>query len=396
MKKRLLAILLSALLLANLGACNAADRPVQDTESNTASGSDQSNDTTGTTDESDWAEGKTDAEIYQEALALLDAGDDEGAYARFLHVSGYADAADYLEDFVSLRTSSWHAYEDEGGYTRLYEYDEFGRMVSFHSLPDSGTGFSTSRSYQYDAAGNLTQWTRDPGKSCAETWIYEYDAAGNPIKQYDPRGNITLLEYDAQGNIIKVLGNGYLRERSYDAAGHMIEEVLKTDSGFYLETSIYEYNEQGDLIKMTDIENGGAEFVQMERRYEYDEHGNKIRYFNGDGDIVDTEWKYDENGTLTEIRRYLYTTNAYQKITYRYNANGQMIEQTYDREGAVRTYYYEYDCFGNNTKVSVLYDDSEECAVTSLYSYQIVYLPNAQSDGTDPIDRIPAEMIGKG
>ncbi len=394
MKKRLFAILLSALLLANLGACNAADSPAQDTESNTESGSGQSSDTTDTTDETDWAEGKTDAEIYQEALALLDAGDTAGAYARFLHVSDYADAADYLEDFISLRTSSWHAHEGEGGYTSLYEYDEFGRLVFFDYRPDSENGYSSSRSYQYDAAGNLTKWTQNPGKSWEEIWTYEYDAAGNPIKQYDPRGGITLLEYDTQGNIIKVLGNGYLRERSYDAAGHMIEEVLKTDSGFYLETTAYEYNEYGDLIKITDIENGGAEFVSIDRQYEYDARGNKIRYFNGN--IVDTEWKYDENGTLTETREYLYTTDSYQKISYRYNASGQMIEKTYDREGKVRTYYYEYDCFGNNTKVSVLYADSEEYAVTSLYSYQIVYLPNAQSDGTDPIERLPVEMVGKG
>ncbi|MBI5291535.1 MAG: DNRLRE domain-containing protein, partial [Chloroflexi bacterium] len=121
---------------------------------------------------------------------------------------------------------------DANGHRQQKEMDGLGRLRQ--AIDSSGTGTTqdpyvlyATTSYDYNAAGNLTQVTGPRGAVTTLTydalgrktamsdpdmgpWSYQYDAAGNLIAQTDARGCITTLTYDALNR---------LTGKSYSGAG---------------------------------------------------------------------------------------------------------------------------------------------------------------------------------
>ena len=378
MKKRLFAMLLSALLLANVSACQT-DKPNDNTDTLIEPPHE-------TTAEQETEAPKSDDRLYAEALTKLAAGDVYGAYDIFLSISEYADVADYLDDFM-FQMETYQSAD----HTLFYEYDACGRRISVKWLyPDGREARGTL--YRYDEKGCLIE-VDDGGIT-----KYEYDSVGRPIKQIGPYRETVTLEYDDNGNITKAIGWGYIQENKYDAFGNRIENVLKTDSGLYLQTTVYEYNEHGDLIKQTVYETGGAVFVRVDRRYEYDKRGNKIRCISNEANTITDEWEYDAQGNLIkDTTYYVHLGNPPITFFWTYDQHGRNVEQRRVVGEETTTYFYlEYDAYGNLLKKFIDYTDPLEKDYVYSYTYRLCYNPNATSDGSNPLLNMPEEMVGKG
>ena len=132
----------------------------------------------------------------------------------------------------------------------LYSYDEYGN-ISKLTYPDK-----TAVEYTYNALDQLTQIKDRQGKITK----YDRDANGNITKVTRPNNTYTSIEYDDMGNVIKVVNMGknpyYGIEDElssfsyiYDKSGFITAEVAK--NGRRIEASQYEYDERGQLVKVT-------------------------------------------------------------------------------------------------------------------------------------------------
>lgn len=378
MRNRMFVILLLALLVANVSACR-----IYESEGNT--------DTT-VVEMSD--------RLYNEALSLLDSSDVYGAYDIFLTISDYKDVSDYLSRFIFHLEKS-----EEAGYTFVYKYDDSGRRISTELF--YGENEKTFTNYIYDENGFLIQVDYYTG-SLSETTIYKYDENGNPISQQSTHGNDDVfLEYDDNGNIIKVNNTFYILERKFDACGNLIESIRLETSDYkndlqLLDKTVYEYNEHGDLIISVTYEHGGPVFTTINQRFEYDENGNKIKCIKmkSDGtEYIDTEWEYDVKGNLVKDRSCgTFDNEEYITWYYKYDETGNKIEaqRETDKNGITTRYYYEYDKYGNLLKMTCVDLSSLTENEVFSYTYKLYYKPALASDGKDPVQNLPNEMVGYG
>ncbi|WP_456417905.1 hypothetical protein, partial [Thiolapillus sp.] len=181
------------------------------------------------------------------------------------------------------------------------------------------TQYPTYReTYGYDLRNRRTQTTQQlPAQtgpdSPARTLIRKtrYDNAGNPIEQIDAAGRSATQQYDALGRIT----------HSTDTAGN---------------TTQYHYDSRDNLIQVTNARN-----IPI-RRYTYDKNNQKTQEI----------WPDDS------------------KITYRYDQNGNLIEQT-DRKGQIT--HYQYDAANRLTGQSTYKDPTAQSAgqpeKTITYTY---------------------------
>ncbi|HCN28915.1 MAG TPA: hypothetical protein DIT64_09130 [Verrucomicrobiales bacterium] len=70
----------------------------------------------------------------------------------------------------------------------------------FHDLVKITYPDGASRSFVYDAKGNVTQIKDETGK----TWKYTYNARGQVLTSINPLGGVTTSQYDANGNLTEV------------------------------------------------------------------------------------------------------------------------------------------------------------------------------------------------
>ena len=330
-------------------------------------------------------------ELYKKAKSLLSEGYLYGAYEIFLTIPDFRDVPEYLNGFIFLLEKSEGFSSDGGEYSNSYEYDDCGRRI-FLRYNNIDSGYESVKSYKYDSRGLLTK--------CSEEGTFKYDELGRPILK---SGDFDVeLEYDERGNITKVISEyGYTEERKYDENNYRTEKVTYY-YGYGDKKTLYEYNEHGDIVKITEYDVNGTPTVTRDSEYEYDEHGNKILYIDkvdkasGIG-IQRSEWEYDAKGNvIKKINYYSYDTD-YQINYFTYNEKGLLIEQRCEDENGKTLYYfsYEYDKYGN--KVSSSFTDvltETEYKTSYRYTYRIFYSPNLDRvSAVDPLAKIPPEMM---
>lgn len=259
----------------------------------------------------------------------------------------------------------------------LCEYDEENRLVQKLGLNRKGQETGDVITYQYDEAGNVTQMqqTGADGSRTGESYAYEFDGNGNMVKRiiYSEYGEEEATEeYNEKGQIIRITSNdnGY-----YDGTEEQNFEYA--DTGYLSRWSYAAYSEAGNVITEDEIR--------------YDERGNIAENINteydayeeyGEPDTVlswlDEEWsyEYDGNRVITRI-----ATSESQKIGEEINENHTEFYYNYDVNDRVVRYdsYFEnyigasgYGGYGegnysyNEGIVAVEIADSDYC----LGSYQ--------------------------
>jgi YD repeat-containing protein len=163
----------------------------------------------------------------------------------------------------------------------VYEFDALGRRVKEIVAPTDAFGAGSVRErdltteYRYDAAGRLSRVIDAQGQS---TW-YIYDAAGQRTHTINAEGEVSQSWYDANGRLTQ--SRQYLNR--LDASllaglGDVVADVLVTADA-------------ADRRSYAVYDNDGRQ------RY-------SLQVADAQGHWLIAESRYDDNGNLTEARRY--------------------------------------------------------------------------------------------
>ena len=251
--------------------------------------------------------------------------------------------------------------EDPMGNVILYEYDDYGDLVSVTDQENIKTKFTYNSTHglldiidplgrkvartEYDDAGRVTaiidadgnriEYTHNLGTRQevvkdrrGHTTVFEYDEKGNVVKEVDPYGKETRYTYDSRGNKLSEITPLGKKTFRYDENNNVLEETDELGH-----STFYTYNSKNQMLTTTDA---------MNRTYTtvYDENGRVHKTFDPLGNK--TENQYDENGNLIS------TTNAKGFVTYyQYDRYGNMIAEINDSHQKTN---YVYDHNGNMIK----------------------------------------------
>jgi large repetitive protein len=164
-----------------------------------------------------------------------------------------------------------------------YQRDFMGRVV--HEIHFDGL----SKSYKYDANGNLVaEDRRENGVSVREI-EYRYDSTGNRTDILDSVAGITIFSYDKYNRLVLSTHGSVIASYRYDQDGNLIE-VVKNNG----ETSSYRWNGAGRLLEV--VQTNGS--TRLTESYTYSPDGLRTsRTTNGEKVYL----LYDSNGHLSEI-----------------------------------------------------------------------------------------------
>lgn len=201
--------------------------------------------------------------------------------------------------------------------------------------------------------GTIQENLFDKNGNVARTIIKDKD--GNIVndKSFDWKGNVIEHTYpedmsfeykrvkekqvtkDTEGNVIKeayILENGSKREFQYDNDGKVFKEVIICNDRTWLR----ELNKDGGVVKETSYDEKGNEVCTTS--YSYDKNyalRKKIANYPGD-DKFSVETNYDsrgkeiseifknENGEVTQTKKYYYDKNGNETKTEKYGPDGEL------------------------------------------------------------------------
>ena len=279
----------------------------------------------------------------------------------------------------------------------VYQLDKAGRTVA--ETVAHGTDVASTTRYRYDASGRLVAQTDPLGVELAETdsaWAsaerqalhyvndlgtrkraadlsegeraslrgrytttWQYDTAGRQTSERDPLGGTTRQEQDARGNVVRMtdaLGHtGYFY---YDALNRLTGQV---DPEGYLTTTQYSANGQVSTVtrymtrvsgpvsvgSMPPLPDGASAVTQ----FSHDLMGRLL--ISTDASQHTERYSWNGLGHKTSYTNTLNATTAYQ-----YDLRGLLLQETLPVHTRNQTgepvaviNRYEYDCFGNRSKV---------------------------------------------
>jgi RHS repeat-associated protein len=199
--------------------------------------------------------------------------------------------------------------------------------------------------YIYDSLGRLDQMTDSNDKLIVD---YDYHAAGLLSRKTLGNGTYTTYVYDSLGNLTSLV--------NYKPDNSVISSFVYTYNASGLRTSettleskrTYEYNANGQLVKVTYPDNKTTEYV-------YDSVGNRIRVIengvptdyvtnnlNQYSQVGNVSYIYDADGNMTSKTESGITT------TYTYNDENRLVQVSTPTD----TWIYAYDALGNRTATS--------------------------------------------
>lgn len=229
-----------------------------------------------------------------------------------------------IEEFVynDLSEIIRQDYKDENGkrnFYKTFEYDENGNCIRTVEYSDTDE-LQVSFEYSYDndnnqikaiertAEGNIWDWTEivhEPNKNL-KIWLAK-DENGNIIHK--------TIENLLDGSEQRFNSDNKLYEihlKKFDQANRLVEKLIKDENGKEKEKHIYEYQGQKEIWKF--ILNGST--VKTEERV-YDNNKNLTHYIRKDSKGKCLEWygfEFDEFGNKT---RYFWGQEEGKQIEYK-------------------------------------------------------------------------------
>lgn len=254
-----------------------------------------------------------------------------------------------------------------------FTYDPQGRLVS---VVDAIAVPSRTFIYTYDTGGNLKEVTDPLGNKYRYTYLIN-----GPMKSLaDKNNNKVDIIYFPDLTVRELIGCNKRLSFSYDTISKttFVTDHLSTGN----QVTKYKYETVDNLSWITSMSGNCCGFNMS---YEYDEQGNQIKMTDANGQVY--TYTYDEFGNpltatdpLNQTSTYTYTTD-FKKIssfkdpkgnlytisydsrgnmtqlvtpgnntyTATYNTNGDIVSST-DPKG--NTYTYNYDSYGNPVNVT--------------------------------------------
>lgn len=268
--------------------------------------------------------------------------------------------------------------EESNGIRTDYTYDKQGNVFTTYTRGVGGTNPATPKlvATVYDKHGRLTDTIQNPvyrngaftvDATNSIVTSNKYDENGNLTEETDGKGNKTIYEYNEEGRLTKVSlpdGSGSANDTLYaydiqnkDASGNILSTTDKTT------------NALGNVSET--VKNGAGQVLSVEDKhatngiktsYEYDASGNKIKetYSNGSyitygynkKNQVIAKHEYNTSKTWTGLTSYRYNQDDLLQKVIDYNVTGH-IPKPY------RYTVYEYDALGRMTGYSEINKASE-------------------------------------
>ena len=312
----------------------------------------------------------------------------------------------FTEDIGDVSVNKYNeikSQKDNNGNVTTYERDERGNTTKVIN-PDGS--FRRYGYYTDEARKDLVQWEQDENNNYT---YYEYSNERTLIGKYVYRTPVVTEPYPAFEDLSSA--NSIITTYTYKADGQ-IESVLEPNQYGTNNKTIYEYNTNGTLKRITDPEGKSISYTYnsyglvesevialnsystyMSTWYEYDKNGRVLRKTLCDSNTIESannksveRFVYDNMGRLIQkISPNMYNPSddtldasgmvagAYQitNVGYRYEYKGateNVLKET-DPEGNV--YLYQYDENGN--MISKTLPDSNLIGGTDCTSYKYLY-----------------------
>lgn len=290
-------------------------------------------------------------EKYEAALAALEAEDFETAYALFMELGDYKDAADYAANFFILREGTYtdHAPPAYSEFQRsLHRMDGSYLWMEFFASEDAEDCFRRNEQVFDEEGQRLKLITYSFDSETVST--YEFDGVGNTIAE--------TIENTATGEITETP-----YENVFYESGVLKQQTL-TAYDIYTEaeqTTTLHYDENGTLLA-EDISNRHGSFRD---EYTYDDHGNVI-----------TRHRFQYMGEgFTERSEEVYSGDIYR---WTYDEKGNVVKhEHYDLDNTLLWYYtksYEELWGTSRTKEYIwAYADERGVSEETHYTYRLVY-----------------------
>lgn len=256
--------------------------------------------------------------------------------------------------YALVETVSRERTTNETRYSR-FTYDEYGRLVLRESKTDGD--YVEEETYRYDEAGNLIYYPSQVGRKNTDPISCTYDEQGRlltKITRYDSYA----YTYDAEGRLLTKVQNDIEYVYTYDSAGNLIvKEQWDRNNNEMQSRTTYLYNASAQVIYQEWITSRGIGYYHY---YEYDEAGRLTLYrwyINNELCGMDV-YEYNENGDM--IRHVDYYQSAIEtelqisRKTYQYDKQGRLVALITRGEHAVSDIviceYWTYDDSGNLIK----------------------------------------------
>ena len=250
---------------------------------------------------------------------------------------------------------------DANGNVTTNTYDALNRVLTSNTVNSSDSSKNVSKSYTYDSMGRITQTVSNNlttstiydslGRKYTET---EYDGNGYSIfrgyfyegvSQYVSKeltGQYHLLlyssktyEYDGEMRVVKVKESGEETvSYTYDANGNKKSETLANGV-----VSTYDYNKANRIVKLVNKKGNSTISIY---KYSY--------YLDGSDACKVTE----ENGII-------------ETTEYEYDGLKRLTNEEVKKGNTTDTYAYEYDDYGNRSKMTATGSESYE----TVYDYSV-------------------------
>ena len=243
---------------------------------------------------------------------------------------------------------------------RTYAYGPFDQLKSY--TDERGVTWT----WEYDAKGNITKQTIDPGGADEQVTTYALDAWGQVTTRTEvgTGGDASLVStatYDAAGNVATVTNAaGHTTTLTYNTQRRALTAM--NDDGDVL---AFTYDAAGRITKRTLTPSGGAEKTLEERAYAVAKDAAGVP-IGEKTTVTDAAGKTstivrDTDGRITAITDHWGRTRSRS-----YDADGQLVAET-NEQGVVRTFAYETTALGGSQVTEAL--DGVTVSVTVRDAY---------------------------
>ena len=269
---------------------------------------------------------------------------------------------------------------DANGNVTTNTYDALNRVLTVNTVCDDSTK-NVSKSYTYNNMG----WMTNKSSNGTETSI-EYDALGRVTKEWGP--NFKGYFYEGVSNYVEKQLVGYahlllysVTNYEYDAEMRIVK-VLESGS----ETASYTYDANGNKTSETQA-NG------VVSTYTYNS-ANKITNLitkSGNSTISEYEYSYYLDGSdACKVRK---ESGIIETTSYEYDGLKRLTEEAVTTGSSTDTYAYEYDDYGNRSKMTATGSETYE----TVYDYTTngKYTALLQKE-TKTVDGTSEEIVANG